>query len=118
MPTWKYVSPPARKADYRNKHLRLLAEPPEDGQRRGLDDPQLPVRSGDVLWIAARRNAQETRERCTGPDVAAWGNVRVLEMRWKCPCCASVHMIIIPESWLDEGKAVFVELATDGDGHE
>lgn len=115
MPTWKYVSPPARKADYRNKHLRLLATPPEQcpGQR------VLPVLNGDVVKIYMRRSAKETWRMCNSNNVASWGDVRVLEVEWPCPHCGHTHRLMIPESWIDEGKAVFVEPAMDdGEGHE
>ena len=111
MVTWKDVPPPAKKADYRYKHLRLLAEPPVDGQPCSPETPPLPVRIGDVARIAMRRAAKETRGICSITDVSSWGAIRVLELEWKCPHCAEAHHILIPESWIAEGKAVFVEKA-------
>ncbi len=35
---------------------------------------------------------------------------RVLELRWKCPHCDYAHEVFIPESWIAEGKAQFVEV--------
>ena len=118
MTDWKEIPRPARKADYRYKFVRLSCPPPEDGQRRASGDPALPIHAGDVLQISMRRNARDTRESCTVSNVAAWGDIRVLELRWKCPCCAIGHSVIIPESWLDDGKAVFVERVTEGESHE
>lgn len=118
MTTWKEIPRPARKADYRDKFLRLSCPPPEDGQQRDLGRPLFPIQSGDVLRISMRRNARDTREACSIPSVSSWGDIRILELRWICPCCGSWHAIMIPESWLDDGKAVFVERETEGESHE
>lgn len=109
MADWKEVNPPARKADYRYKHLRLLAEPPADGQQRAPAAKPLPVRIGDVAKISMRRAAKDTWGHSGIPDVSQWGDIRVLDLEWTCPHCAHSHHFMIPESWLDEGKAVFVE---------
>ena len=119
MTTWNEAERPARKADYRYKHLRLQATPPEQrivggpsGQR------ELPVRIGDVIKIYMRRPAEETKHVVSINDVSAWGDARVLEVEWPCPHCGHSHHFMIPESWLDDGKAVFVERETEGESHE
>lgn len=109
MVTWKDVPPPAKKADYRYKHLCLLAVPPVEGILRSPGTPPLPVRINDVTKISMRRAAKETWSACYLPDVTSWGDIRILELEWKCPHCAEAHRILIPESWIAEGKAVFVE---------
>ena len=113
------VERPARKAEYRYKHLRLLATPPE---QRIADVPikqrDLPVRIGDVVKITMRRNARETWQIVSANDVSNWGDVRVLEVEWPCPHCGHSHHFMIPESWLDDGKAVFVEPNHEGVDHE
>lgn len=112
MTTWREVPVPAKKADYRYKHLRLLAVPPADGMLRSPETPPLPVRINDVTKISMRRAAKDTWH-VSLPDVSAWGDVRVLELEWKCPHCAEAHRILIPEYWIAEGKAVFVEAVTE-----
>lgn len=114
---WKEIPRPARKADYRYKYLQLLCPPPEDGHKPAPGDPPLPIRAGDVLRISMRRNALETWEKTNIPNVSAWGDMRILELTWKCPCCGSRHAVMIPEAWLDEGRAVFVEPILEGAGH-
>lgn len=52
MTTWKEVERPARKADYRDKFLRLSCPPPEDGQQRDPGRPLLPIQAGAVLRIS------------------------------------------------------------------
>lgn len=111
---WKHVLPPVKKADYRYKHLRLLATPP--GQRP--EQRVLPVQFGDVVKITMRRNARETCQLVSVNDVSNWGDVRVLEVSWPCPHCGHAHHFIIPESWIVDGKAVFVEPETEGESHE
>lgn len=110
---WKEVPAPAKKADYRFKHLRLLAEPPAVGMLRAPGRPPLPVRINDVTKVSMRRAAKETWGVCYLPDVTSWGDIRVLELEWMCPHCDQGHRILIPESWIAEGKAVFVEAVTE-----
>ena len=122
MQNWKEIARPARKAEYRNKYLRLLAVPPEQ-RLIGVPYGQstLPVRIGDVVKIYMRRSAKETWAMCSTCDVASWGSVRVLEVEWHCPHCGHLHRFMIPEPWIDEGKAAFVEPAPADvceDGHE
>lgn len=112
MSQWKEVPAPTRKADYRYKHLRLLDTPPRQQIDYGPDGiywkSELPVQTGDVVQIVMRRSAAETRHICSVSDVSAWGD-RVLEVEWPCPHCLHPHHVIIPEHWIAEGKAVFVE---------
>ena len=115
---WKEVERPARKADYHYKFVWLSCPPPEDGQMRPSGAAPLPIRIGDVLQISMRRNARDTWSICSSPGVSRWGDIRVLELHWKCAYCASTHAVVIPESWIDEGKAVFVERVTEGESHE
>ena len=110
MTTWKEVERPAKKADYRYKYLRLLAVPPEQSIISGQSGQrELPVRTGDVVKIYMRRSAEETQHVVSVNDVSAWGDARVLEVEWPCPHCRHTHHVMIPESWIAENKAVFVE---------
>lgn len=114
---WIAVPPPIRKPDWRYKHMRLLAVPPK---QRIPGDPtgqrELPVQIGDVVKVYMRRRAEETAHVCSISDVSTWGNVRVLEVEWDCPHCGHPHHIMIPESWVAEGDAVFVEKDKSPDG--
>ncbi len=112
MPQWKEAPAPARKSEYRFKHLRLLAAPPRQQIGYGPEGrywkPELPVQAGDVVQIVMRRSAAETGHVCSVNDVSAWGE-RVLEVEWSCPHCLHPHHVMIPESWIAGGKAMFVE---------
>lgn len=110
MPQWKTIPTPSRKADYRYKHLRLLAAPPAQRIFGGSpDQEELPVRINDVVRIYMRRTAEETAHVVSVNNVSAWGNTRVLDVEWACPHCSHLHHVMIPENWIAEGKAVFVE---------
>lgn len=110
MPEWKEIATPSRKADYRYKHLRLLAAPPAQ-HIIGIpsDQQKLPVRIGDVVRIYMRRSWQEANVYLNEINISSWPHERVLEVEWPCPHCAHAHHFVIPESWIAEGKAVFVE---------
>lgn len=105
--TWKEVPAPARKADYRFRHLRLLAVPPKQAVNNA---PELPVKIGDVVSIFMRRSYEDAGDIWTR-DISKWPKERILEVEWDCPHCDQRHRILIPESWIAEGKAVFVEEA-------
>lgn len=110
MPQWKNIPIPARKADYRFKHLRLLAAPPAQRIIGGSPDQQeLPVRINDVVRISMRRSWEETNAKLNMINISSWPPERVLEVEWPCPHCSHSHHFVIPESWIAEGKAVFVE---------
>lgn len=109
---WKEVPAPARKADYRYKFLRLFDTPPRQKIGYGPDGSywkaELPVQTGDVVKIYMRRSAEEIGHICSVNDISVWGE-RVLDVEWLCPHCLHPHHVMIPESWIAEGKAVFVE---------
>lgn len=107
---WKRVGSPKKKSDYRYKFLRLLASPPPSKydwlNRKQL--PPLPVAAGDVVRISMRRAYGEI-ESVIGHGFEEVYGLRVLELEWKCPHCEHPHKLFIPESWIAEGKAEFVE---------
>lgn len=72
---------------------------------------ELPVKIGDVVRIYMRRSYDEAHELVTTRDIHAWPKERILEVEWDCPHCDQKHRILIPERWIAEGKAVFVEEA-------
>ena len=100
---WKAVSPPKFKKDWVGKYLNPLKERKRGSQERGGIVPP----EGTLLRIDRRLNAQETMH---GPlDVACWGKIRILSCSWYCGACGARHGCYIPESWIEDGHAVFVE---------
>jgi len=106
MADWIEIPIPPRKSDWRFKKLRLLELPPKQGN--GRITMKLPFEIGTVVSIQTRRNAKETCNIVSVPNVSAWGDLRILELVWCCSCCGSAHRFFIPETWVAEGKAVFV----------
>ena len=100
---WQDVPIPMRKGDYAGKFLRLSEQPPaiHTYYREYLPKPD------SVVRIARRLNAYETMS--TADDISSWGKVRALKLEYKCPTCDLTHRCYIPENWIDDGRAVFVE---------
>lgn len=108
---WKEVPAPGRKPEYIGKFILLKENMPSQRNPsfhsldRGPTEFLPPA--GSVVKIYSRLNALSTQQSCR--DVAHWGNVRILTVDWTCPHCEAVHRYSLPESWLAEGRAVFVE---------
>jgi ParB family chromosome partitioning protein len=107
---WREIPVPERKSDYVGKYLRLMENPPQSEIPKEFwpegysGKPDL---TGRVVYLYRRLNARETMH--SMHDVSGWGEVRVLGITWHCPRCGATHSGYILESWLEEGKAVFVE---------
>lgn len=99
---YREIPAPARKADYVGNHILVKADLPG----RKYVHESYPLRAGMVAVIERRMNAMETMH--STMDVAGWGSIRVLRLRWTCPTCESWHTGYVPESWIEEGKLVFV----------
>lgn len=104
---WTKTEPPRRKADYVGKFLLLNDDVPPIWHDNGREMPRFRPKSGDVARISRRMNAKETAY--TSNDVASWGNIRVLKLELECGHCGDIQASFIPESWIAEGKAHFVE---------
>lgn len=98
---------PQRKADWPGSRLLLHSDCP---QRYGPDEHASPVGKGSVVFLQRRLNAKDTMHNCR--DVSSWGSIRVLDVHTYCPTCRSMCQEYIPETWLDEGKAEFVDTST------
>lgn len=105
---WTEIPTPPRKADWRFKYLKLLALPPEQNLKGSDGRRSLPLEVGAIVKIEMRRKASDTWAMPSRPDVSKWGDLRVLEVIWCCGYCGSSHSFFVPETWVAEGKAVFV----------
>ena len=111
--TWREIPIPSRKTEYEGKHLLLLANPerhaiPREFWPDGYYGP--PDLTETVVFVTRRCNAKDTMG--ASSDVSRWGAIRVMRVHWTCCHCNACHECYIPESWLTEGKAVFVEKVT------
>jgi hypothetical protein len=119
---YREIPAPGRKADYVGCHLFLLEDSPADQRERVRKYfPDRPYRKnyaakGDVVRIVRRMNAKDTS--CGSRDVSFWGSIRILSVTFECATCGTTHQDYIPESWIAEGKAVFVEKYTKGEDAE
>jgi broad specificity phosphatase PhoE len=114
--TWREISIPARKTEYEGKHLLLLANPERyEAPRQFWPDGYYgnPDLTDTVVRLTRRCNAKDTQS--SSVDVSHWGAIRVMRVQWRCCFCNVSHDCYIPESWLEEGKAVFVEKVTSTD---
>lgn len=110
MMAWRKVDAPRTKAEWRDKFIRLNETPPSC-RYDGLNNkpvPPLPIKPGDVAKIYMRRNLAEVTWWVPSTSEAYFGK-RVLEIIWHCPHCDNPHHLIIPETWIGEGRAEFVE---------
>lgn len=90
---WRAVEPPKFKKDYEGKLVRV-----QDFGHSALCDytgSALPP-NGAVCSISRRDNTDS-------------GGIFKLTLSWSCPACGRNHTERIPESWISEGKAHFVE---------
>ena len=113
MQTWREIPIPSRKTEYEGKYILLLDNPERyELSRRFWPDGYNgnPDLTDTVVWVVRRCNAKETQG--SSNDVSGWGAIRVMRVQWHCCHCNSSHEFYIPESWLEEGKAVFVEKVT------
>lgn len=116
---FREIPAPVRKADYVGCHLFLRADPPDDPWAdriwKDLKRPYRKTRAakGDVVQIVRRLNAKDTCN-CSR-DVYSWGKIRILDVSFDCSTCGMIHRDYIPESYIEEGKAVFVELYVKGE---
>jgi len=94
----KAIKPPKFKRDWVGKYLVVNGNCLEGR----LNQPE-----GTPLLIERRLNAQETQN--SSHDVHRWGKIRILRLAWHCKACGALHVGYMPESWIEDGHAVFVE---------
>lgn len=90
---WRVVEPPRYKKDYPGKLVRVT----DFGRRRLPDDAAIPP--DGAVCTAMRR------------DNDSGGAQFKLALSWHCPACHRSHWSFIPEAWISERKAHFVEPA-------
>ncbi len=97
---WEEIPPPKFKKDYPEKLIMIKKMPPRSqylgGQYFTSKELETLISNSSVLEIYRRAK--------DGSHMPA-----ILQCRWWCPACGHEHDRVIPESLLDEGKAVFVK---------
>ena len=93
----KKVDSPKHKKDWIGKQLLL---------KRGWEPGRCTPPDGIAVKIYRRLHALETLN--CGIDVSGL-EVRIIKVSWTCPHCGASHQGYIPERWIEEGEAFFVE---------
>lgn len=104
MMVWKPRQTPRRKADYIGAWLMLDEDVPPQWWSEDKPMPVFRPRKGDVVRIASRLSNKMDY-------VSGWGEIRILRIYYNCGHCHTRHSYFIPEKWLEEGLAHFVERA-------
>lgn len=89
-PGWRRVEPPRFKKDYRDKYVMA-----EDFSRVHWGDKQVPPNG--AVCLLERRYAEGA------------GQEFQLLLGWHCPYCGLHSRVSVPESWIEDGRLVFVE---------
>lgn len=98
-----------KKKDYIGKHLKIMVDGPV---RRGYPKVPSPIRAGNILSIASRVNlAHAAIGGYPIPDNLD-KDERIAVVHWNCPTCGGKHREGLPESWIKDGRLVFVEKAS------
>jgi len=98
----KVIETPKRKIDWLGKSLRLKQGALPEEAFCGLRPPK-----GTPMRVERRLHAQQTMN--SSQDVSSWGAIRILRCVWYCRACGAPHQVYLPESWVEVGRAVFVE---------
>ncbi|WP_346667373.1 hypothetical protein [uncultured Desulfovibrio sp.] len=94
---WRRVDAPRYKKDYRDKYVTA-----EDFSPARVGDMTSPP-DGAVCRVERRYSE------CAGQEFQ-------LILRWHCPHCGLSCCIVVPESWIRDGRLVFVEREVDAVG--
>ncbi|AAS94719.1 hypothetical protein [Nitratidesulfovibrio vulgaris] len=89
------VAPPVRKKDWPGCSIIMMA-----------DEPSGRFKEGSRLLVTRRMHSRDTMH--TAQDISSW-DTRVLKVEGRCPTCYALHAAYIPEHWIADGKAVFVQ---------
>ena len=94
---WRRVDAPRYKKDYRDKFVTA--------------GDFSPVRAGDMASPPDGAVCRVERRYSEGP-----GQEFLLLLLWRCPHCRLICHVSVPESWIRDGRLVFVEREVDAAG--
>ena len=108
---------PKYKKDWPGRTLLMKEACPRGHRRWGKDDQPSLLREGDLVTI--ERFLPKNEARYIGHlETSQWveEGQRVIKLTWTCPTCAARHEDYIPESFIRQKKAIFVEVTgTEGE---
>lgn len=102
---------PKYKKDWPGKTLLLNEDCPLRHYRGGKPDQPSLLRKGEFV-ILDRFLAKNEARYLGHPETSRWVEEerRVIKLTWTCPTCAARHEDYIPESFIRQKKAIFVEV--------
>lgn len=108
---------PKYKKDWPGRTLLMKEACPIRHRRWGKDDQPSLLREWDLVTI--ERFLPKNEARYIGHlETSQWveEGQRVIKLTWTCPTCAARHEDYIPESFIRQKKAIFVEVTgTEGE---
>lgn len=109
---WKTVETPKRKKDYEGRYIKLLVDSP-NVRIYERHQPSL-LKAGSIVLLEARVNQKQAvlSSYPCNTNLLPDPKDRVLKVQWQCPYCQKYHYEGLPETWIAEGKLVFVEKQT------
>lgn len=107
---------PKYKKDWPGKTLLMKEDCPLTHWRGGKPGQPSLLTAGEVVRLErflSREEARMSRWR----ELYRWSEEgqRVIKLSWSCPHCAHTHEDFIPESFIRQKKAIFVEI-TESEG--
>lgn len=96
-PGWRRVAPPRFKKDYRGKYVTA-----EDFSKVRYGDRNVPP--DGAVCLVERRYSEGA------------GQEFQLLLRWRCPYCGLSGCVSVPESWIEDGRLVFVKREVSNGG--
>lgn len=108
---WREIPKPRQKSDYEAKFVKFLVDSPNVWG--GLEKKASMIKAGAIAQVVDRDNYVHVAIHGSYPCNSALfknDSDRVLIVSWQCPHCDAPHKEGLPESWIDDGKLVFVEM--------
>lgn len=107
---------PKYKKDWPGKTLLMKEDCPTTHWRAGKRDQPSLLTAGEVVRLERFLSRDEARMSGCG-QLYRWSEEgqRVIKISWSCPHCAHTHEDFIPESFIRQKKAIFVEI-TESEG--
>lgn len=110
---WMETAAPKFKKNYIHQYVKLKVDSPN--MTNSYNQIPSPIKAEAILKIVGRDKYGKAVN-CSYPVPRKFFNSdkdRVLRVYWRCPTCDHVKEEGLPESWIDEGKIVFVVFKTN-----
>lgn len=106
---WVEKLPPARKGDWDGRYLRLMAN---STVTYGWHEKRPSLLIADSIVQIVRRTSVKQNSHGSlpvPPECKGLSDAKLFDVKWLCPLCGVAHRELLPQSWVDDRKAIFVE---------